>query len=92
MEYRLHGRCTDAKRGLTHEFGAADLDHDGKSPLFKDIPSPTRVWMSHGDEVETLPAGFSVIGTTRDCRNAAVQNLDLMLGRIAGRGGMRRAA
>jgi GMP synthase (glutamine-hydrolysing) len=64
------------KRGLTHEFGAADLDHDGKSPLFKDIPSPTRVWMSHGDEVETLPAGFSVMGTTRDCRNAAVQNLD----------------
>ncbi|HOX51959.1 MAG TPA: glutamine-hydrolyzing GMP synthase, partial [Fibrobacteria bacterium] len=62
-------------RGDIHEFGAADLRHDGKSALLKGIPSPTRVWMSHGDEVDAVGAGFSVVGTTDNCRFAAVENL-----------------
>lgn len=62
------------QRGKVHEFGPADLEHDGSSPLFKEIPSPTRVWMSHGDEVERLPEGFRISGSTTNCRHAAVEN------------------
>ena len=63
------------QQGKVHEFGPADLEHDGLSPLFSGIPSPTRVWMSHGDEVDILPSGFRVSGTTSNCRHAAVENV-----------------
>ncbi len=64
------------QRGEVHEFGPADLEHDGTSPLFVGIASPTRVWMSHGDEVDRLPDGFRVSGTTTNCRHAAVENVE----------------
>ncbi len=62
-------------RGEIHEFGAADLRHDGQSALLKGIPTPTRVWMSHGDEVDAVGEGFKVVGSTDNCRFAAVENL-----------------
>lgn len=62
------------KRGDVHEFGAAMLEHDGSSALLRGIPSPTRVWMSHGDEVGSLGPGFRIAGSTDNCRHAAVEN------------------
>jgi len=61
-------------KGLVHEFGAAELEHDGTSALLKGIPSPTRVWMSHGDEVDRIGDGYRIVGTTGNCRYAAVEN------------------
>lgn len=61
-------------RGDVHEFGAANLEHDGTSALLKGIPSPTRVWMSHGDEVESIGPGYGIVGSTDHCRFAAVEN------------------
>ncbi len=60
------------------EFGFAELNvnESGKlSPLFKDVSPVTQVWMSHQDGVLSLGEGFEVIGTTKDCPFAAVQNL-----------------
>ncbi|MBR1403348.1 MAG: glutamine-hydrolyzing GMP synthase [Treponema sp.] len=60
------------------EFGFAELNVNeaGKnSPLFKDVTPVTQVWMSHQDGVLSLGEGFEVIGTTKDCPFAAVQNL-----------------
>lgn len=54
------------------EFGRAELTHDQKCPLFQNIPPTSTFWMSHGDEVETLGAGFEVCGETSLCHNAAV--------------------
>ncbi|MDH3324885.1 MAG: glutamine-hydrolyzing GMP synthase [Candidatus Peregrinibacteria bacterium] len=34
------------------------------------------VWMSHGDEVVKLPEGFRVCGNTKDCFNAAIENVE----------------
>lgn len=77
--YGHHTLCQElgghVQRGKVHEFGPADVEHDGTSPLFKGIASPTRVWMSHGDEVERLPAGFRISGSTPNCRHAAVENV-----------------
>lgn len=61
-------------KGLVHEFGAANLEHDGTSALLKGIPSPTRVWMSHGDEVDQIGDGFRIVGSTENCSFAAVEN------------------
>lgn len=77
MSHKLGG---EVKRGLVHEFGPADLkpasslsEGAGKaSPLFKNVSASSTVWMSHGDEVSRLPAGFETIGSTADCAQAAV--------------------
>ncbi len=53
------------------EFGRADLTHDNKCPLFKNIPTTSPFWMSHGDEVETMGNGFKGCGDTSLCMNAA---------------------
>ncbi len=61
------------------EFGFAQLTktESGKqSPLLKDISDTTQVWMSHQDGVLALGKGFEVIGTTKDCPYAALQNLE----------------
>lgn len=67
------GKVGKAKVG---EFGFAELNLVKQSSVFNDISFPTQVWMSHMDEVVDLPEGFEVIGSTKDCNNAAVQNLN----------------
>jgi len=61
-------------RGDVHEFGAANLEHDGSSALLKGIPSSSRMWMSHGDEVDSIGPGYRIVGSTDHCRFAAVEN------------------
>ncbi len=61
------------------EFGIAhlSLNEKGKvSPLFENVSLTTQVWMSHQDAVCALGEGFEVIGSTKDCAFAAVQNLE----------------
>jgi GMP synthase (glutamine-hydrolysing) len=56
------------------EYGRATLRVTQQDDLFhgfapdEEIP----VWMSHGDRIEALPAGFSVIGESVNCPAAAV--------------------
>ena len=42
--------------------------------LFKDLPREMDVWMSHGDEMTSAPAGFSVTALTDDALNAIEDN------------------
>ena len=35
------------------------------------LPSPTQVWMSHGDSITSVPANYEVIGSTEDVKYAA---------------------
>ena len=60
------------------EFGIAHLektDAGRESPLLRGVSDVTQVWMSHQDEVLSLGAGFEVIASTKDCKNAAVQDI-----------------
>jgi len=57
------------------EYGIASLEiASEKSPLLKNIPAKSNVWMSHGDCVSKLPHGFRAIAGTGDCEFAAVEN------------------
>jgi len=58
--------------GTVREFGQATLLQVGASVLLEGLASEERVWMSHGDRVEELPAGFTVVATTSDCPHAAI--------------------
>ena len=62
----------------TGEFGFATLNINEKlkSPLFEGIGHQQQVWMSHQDGVLKLGDGFEVLGSTKDCKYAATQNLE----------------
>jgi GMP synthase (glutamine-hydrolysing) len=53
------------------EFGYARLKVvDQTSSLFKGLPAEMDVWMSHGDQMTSVPPGFRVTALTEDALNA----------------------
>ncbi|MCK4847349.1 MAG: glutamine-hydrolyzing GMP synthase, partial [Deltaproteobacteria bacterium] len=54
------------ERSDTREYGPATIKITKGEPLFKGINAAkaVKVWMSHGDRVESLPKGFKVIART----------------------------
>ena len=75
MSQSYGGKVGKAEVG---EFGFAQLvktDAGKDSPLLAGVSDTTQVWMSHQDAVLALAGGFEVIGTTKDCPFAAVQDL-----------------
>jgi len=55
------------------EYGFAQILSNSSNILFKDFPSESQVWMSHGDEVENLPDGWEVLSKSTNDVVAAVQ-------------------
>jgi len=54
------------------EYGAAEFEADLSCPLFAQTRAVQRVWMSHGDRVSRLPAGFASAGHTSNAPFAAM--------------------
>ena len=54
------------------EYGRSSLQVISNEGLFRGIPTDTAVWMSHGDQVESLGDSFEVLATTSTCPMAAV--------------------
>ena len=50
-------------RGTRREYGQADIAVQGNSAIFRDFAPevPHSVWMSHGDHVDAVPPGWSVV-------------------------------
>jgi GMP synthase (glutamine-hydrolysing) len=72
ITHQLGGEVTQGER---HEYGhavlhAADVD----SPLLADLPTPAPVWMSHGDQIEEMPPGFSTLAYTEGSPFAVMGN------------------
>ena len=57
------------------EYGRATVTLDKSSELFHGFGEKEdfSVWMSHGDRVDSLPEGFSRVGTSPNCPYAAVE-------------------
>ncbi|MCB1886819.1 MAG: glutamine-hydrolyzing GMP synthase [Rhodocyclaceae bacterium] len=81
MAEQLGGKvASDGRR----EFGYAEIRARGHSELFRGIEDRTNdeghglldVWMSHGDKVTELPAGFKVIASNAACPIAAMADED----------------
>ncbi len=69
----LGGKSEPAAR---REYGHAKLKVlSGATKLFDELPFELDVWMSHGDHVTTLPAGFHKTATTGDVVTA-IENPD----------------
>ena len=63
MSYKLGGKVEPAAR---REYGFAQLDAAGPGEILKGIPTPLRVWNSHGDHVTAVPPGFQITGRTEN--------------------------
>ncbi len=64
------------------EFGHADIYSSGEpGPLFDTffIEGKSPVWMSHGDHVEKVPAGFEVVASSANAPVCAIQDLSRSL-------------
>lgn len=61
--------------GTHREYGHAvmHLSHPD-SPLFAGLPESTPVWMSHGDKIEEMPAGFTPLAYTENSPYAVIGN------------------
>jgi GMP synthase (glutamine-hydrolysing) len=58
------------------EYGYAEVDLTGNDPLLGKLGAQLKVWMSHGDRVERLPQGFSVIGSSPNSPFAAMADVE----------------
>ena len=55
------GKVTPAAR---HEYGYTQLDILSPTQLLEGLPSPLRVWNSHGDHIDEVPPDFRIVGRT----------------------------
>ena len=62
----------DVEPAPSREYGRAKLTVVAPDdPLMAALPSPTQVWMSHGDTITSIPDSYSIIGSTDNVRVAA---------------------
>lgn len=70
MTHLLGGEVIRGEKG---EYGQATLiPKDRENPLFAGLNEKEKIWMSHFDEVGAIPEGAKVIGSTEDCKFAAI--------------------
>ncbi|MFU8780423.1 MAG: glutamine-hydrolyzing GMP synthase, partial [Kiritimatiellia bacterium] len=75
MQLTAHILGGTVTAGETREFGRAVMNvSDRESLLFHGLDPTLQVWMSHGDKVTELPAGFSGVASSRDCPYAAMHD------------------
>ena len=79
MTAQLGGKVENADH---HEYGYAQVRARGHTKLLRDIEDHTSpegyglldVWMSHGDRVIDMPAGFKLMASTDSCPVAGIAN------------------
>ncbi len=74
MAYLLEGKVT---RSNLREYGKAKLTLNEEGKLFRGMVRKgrqTQVWMSHGDQVKTLPPGFRTVAHSRNTPVAAMED------------------
>ncbi|MBM3157338.1 MAG: glutamine-hydrolyzing GMP synthase [Chloroflexi bacterium] len=78
LSHQLGGKVAP---GTRREYGLAVLHQNSVStPLFDGLPPEMPVWMSHGDRIEEMPPGFTVIAYTENSPIAAMGNEHGLIG------------
>lgn len=70
LTHALGGKVAASTR---REYGPAQLETTDANPLI--LPGTQQVWMSHGDRIETPPAGFSILARSDNSPSAAMGDL-----------------
>ena len=75
MQFMVAALGGTVKKSKKREYGFAELKIKSAKPLFESVEKTTRCWMSHGDSITKLPAGFKITGSTDNTHIAAAVNL-----------------
>jgi GMP synthase (glutamine-hydrolysing) len=68
---QLGGKVDPSAR---REYGSAEVTIDSNDDLFAELDGSTKVWMSHGDALSQLPAGFEPIAHSANAPICAIRN------------------
>jgi len=71
MTHQLGGKVEPAAK---REYGKADVDFRGECDLASGLQARQTVWMSHGDHVTEMPAGFRVDASSEHAPVAAMSD------------------
>ena len=74
LTFALHGRVAGSQK---REYGSAVIEVDAANPLLPEGSQP--VWMSHGDRIESMPAGFQALAHSASSPFAAMGNLAMKI-------------
>jgi GMP synthase (glutamine-hydrolysing) len=69
--YALGGTLRLARHA---EYGSVEVRLDRTDDLLKGLPRRFKAWMSHGDELATLPEGYEVTAHTKNCAIAGAHH------------------
>ena len=61
----------------SREYGRASCNVGASEGLFEGLPDEMEVWMSHGDQVSSIPQDFETIAATSTCPYAAIRHKTL---------------
>src|SRR5258706_2207988 len=71
MQLLTHALGGKVSGSNAREFFPATVEI-GQSPLFADIPATIDAWMSHGDRIDMLPAGWQSLAKSTNSPFAAM--------------------
>ena len=74
MQLMTHMLGGKVERSQKREYGRAMMALDDVADLYAGFNGSTEVWMSHGDRIEVMPAGFQRISHTEHCPVAAMKD------------------
>jgi GMP synthase (glutamine-hydrolysing) len=74
MQLACHLLGGEVKPAAAREFGRAHCKITDADGLFVGVPKDTVVWMSHGDQVQTVNGDFVALAATDTCPVAAVRH------------------
>ncbi len=69
--YLLEGKVEAATE---REYGRAEIEITGESPLFRETPKRQQVWASHGDRILEAPPGFHITASSPNAPLAAFES------------------
>ncbi len=73
-QYAIKSFGGKVSKSQIREYGRANIEFDSKNSIFKDISSPSIVWMSHSDSILEVGDKFEVIAKTENGIVAAFQS------------------
>lgn len=72
LAHHLGGQVVEAQSDSSREYGKTETYFDTKCVLFADMPEQSITWMSHGDYMAKVPAGFALVAHSDKCPNVAI--------------------
>jgi GMP synthase (glutamine-hydrolysing) len=76
MQLACHFLGGDVKPASSREFGRKQCHVTDTDGLFQGVPQETVVWMSHGDQVQSVSGDWLPLAATDTCPIAAVRHRD----------------